>query len=154
MSTSNSKWWRSVTLSSHYSHVVLVFLLLILNRQMPTGIAQIQYTLFFYISNTFFHLSLRVASFFHEFRMLRCCLGVAECLGVALLYWMLRCCFIILRHILYLLYFPCLSLGQFMSYHCDLFFILLLNFCLLFCQIQPRVNYTCVIKKPLPKQNQ
>ena len=135
MSTSNSKWWRSVTLSSHYSHVVLVFLLLILNRQMPTGIAQIQYTLFFFISNTFFHLSLRVATFFHEFRML-------------------RCCFIILRHILYLLYFPCLGLGQFMSYHCDLFFILLLNFCLLFCQIQPRVNYKCVIKKPLPKQNQ
>ena len=135
MSTSNSKWWRSVTLSSHYSHVVLVFLLLILNRQMPTGIAQIQCTLFFYISNAFFHLSLRVASFFHEFRMF-------------------RCCFIILRHILYLLYFPCLGLGQFMSYHCDLFFILLLNFCLLFCQIQPRVNYTCVIKKPLPKQNQ
>ena len=47
---------------------------------------------------------------------------------------LLRCCLIhiiiiILRHVLYLLYLcPCLDLGLFMSYLCDLFFIFIFIF--------------------------
>lgn len=62
-----------------------------------------------------------------------------------LLQILLRCCFIhiaiiIFRHILYLVYLnPCLVLGLFMAYQCDLFFI----FGLIFIVINHLNRCTC-----------
>ena len=74
---------------------------------------------------------------FHEqrsFSMEPQCCSTLSCIELQML---LRCCLIhitiiILRHILYLVYLrPCLALGLFMSYLCDLFSI----FCLIFVAI-------------------
>ena len=77
-------------------------------------------------------------------------------------YCLIHIAIVILRHILYLVYLcPCLGLGLFMSYLCDVFFIsslvisynlqvisynlvqtdFKLSFCLIFCQLQPGVAY-------------
>ena len=65
----------------------------------------------------------------------QCCLTFSW-IGLQML---LRCCLIhisviILRHFLYLLYLcPCLDLGLFLSYICDLFFIFIFIFIMINC---------------------
>ena len=74
----------------------------------------------FFISNTFFQLSVSVAYLFHELSF-KCCLGVA---------WF------IYIYVLYLC--PCLDLGLFVSYLCFLVFILIFIFIMIH-----EYRYTC-----------
>ena len=75
-----------------------------------------KYTLLF-ISSAFFQLALVLLNFswIELLMLLRCCL--------------LHIGIIMLRHFLYLIYLcPCLELGRFMSYLCDIFFIFIFIF--------------------------
>ena len=82
-----------------------------------------QHMHWFFMSNDFLQLSLTASLIFSWIglqMLLRCCL--------------IQISVIILRHFLYLLYLcPCLDLGLFMSYICDLFFIVIFIFIMINC---------------------
>ena len=82
-----------------------------------------QHMHWFFMSNDFLQLSLTASLIFSWIglqMLLRCCL--------------IHISVIILRHFLYLLYLcPCLDLGLFMSYICDLFFIVIFIFIMINC---------------------
>ena len=82
-----------------------------------------QHMHWFFMSNDFLQLSLTASLIFSWIglqMLLRCCL--------------IHISVIMLRHFLYLLYLcPCLDLGLFMSYICDLFFIVIFIFIMINC---------------------